>query len=595
MVTEQVQLRGYGWVPELPDWRDKIYSPPPGIDATALTDLRPQMPPIYDQGQLGCHDEKTEVLTERGWQRWTDYDGSLLGTVSPLTHTLEFQAPTALQAYEYDGPMYYVDRRSLDFALTPNHRMYARRWNERARTLSPDYEFREVQDIGWYAGLLAAPSGFAGTHLQRLKIGRREYNGDDLLALLALIASDGWVGGADSNWNTVSFCCFRDDRLPMVRELAGKLGLHETPDRAGVWKWSDEALANWLRANLYTGPIYRSPYKRVPDLVRVASQQQIEKFLQFFGDQHIDSKGARQFYSSSRRMVDDLQELLLRIGKRSGIYEREPRSTTMADGRRIEADHCVADITITEWRTNSLSIEKKRTIGTDHYQGPVFCATVPNSTLITRRNGSVLISGNSCTANGICTLIRFSTKKNGGRDKDFPPSRLFVYYNERDMEGTVSVDAGAFARDGIKSIASIGVTSEWQWPYDISRFAVKPPPKTYRVALWHEAISYARVPQNEAAMKACLAEGFPIGIGASLYDSFESAEVAQTGIVPMPSPNEGMVGGHYFCIVGVTDTHWICQNSWGPDWGDHGYFYMPLAYLTDSNLSDDLWTIRLFS
>ena len=80
----------------------------------------------------------------------------------------------------------------------------------------------------------------------------------------------------------------------------------------------------------------------------------------------------------------------------------------------------------------------------------------------------------------------------------------------------------------------------------------------------------------------------------TVYASFESPEVAKTGIVPMPSTNEQVVGGHAVMAVGYDDStrEFIVRNSWGTTWGIKGYFMMPYAYLMDTNLADDFWTIR---
>jgi C1A family cysteine protease len=71
--------------------------------------------------------------------------------------------------------------------------------------------------------------------------------------------------------------------------------------------------------------------------------------------------------------------------------------------------------------------------------------------------------------------------------------------------------------------------------------------------------------------------------------------VAQTGIVPMPSPQEQLLGGHCVVAVGYDDAQqrFIVRNSWGEGWGKNGYCTMPYAYLTDTDLSSDFWTIRL--
>jgi C1A family cysteine protease len=111
----------------------------------------------------------------------------------------------------------------------------------------------------------------------------------------------------------------------------------------------------------------------------------------------------------------------------------------------------------------------------------------------------------------------------------------------------------------------------------------------------HKAIGYQAVDQNLADMKGCLSSGYPFVFGFTVYESFESDAVSETGNVPMPGADEAMKGGHAVLAVGYDDKDnvFICRNSWGAEWGEAGYFYMPYAYLLDSNLSADFWTIRV--
>src|ERR1700675_1643799 len=190
----------------------------------------------------------------------------------------------------------------------------------------------------------------------------------------------------------------------------------------------------------------------------------------------------------------------------------------------------------------------------------------------------------SCTANAIGGAIEFDRLKQSL--PDFVPSRLFIYYNERVIEGTVASDSGAMIRDGIKSVASQGACPEPEWPYDIAKFAQRPSAKAYSDAVTDRAISYQSLVQDLNQMKGCLASGYPFVFGFTVYESFEGPQVAKTGIVPMPSTNEQAVGGHAVVAVGYDDNRqmFIVRNSWGASWGQKGYFLMPYTYLIQTGL-----------
>jgi C1A family cysteine protease len=200
----------------------------------------------------------------------------------------------------------------------------------------------------------------------------------------------------------------------------------------------------------------------------------------------------------------------------------------------------------------------------------------------------------SCTANAIAAAIEFDEMKEKLADA-FEPSRLFIYYNERVIEGTVSSDSGAQIRDGVKSVATIGYCPETpDWPYDPADFAKTPPKKAFTDAAKHKIVSYQRVARELNQMKGCLAAGYPFVFGFSVYESFESPAVGQSGHCPMPSPNESMIGGHAVVAVGYDDANswFVVRNSWGAEWGMAGYFTLPYAYLTQRGLASDFWTIR---
>jgi len=199
----------------------------------------------------------------------------------------------------------------------------------------------------------------------------------------------------------------------------------------------------------------------------------------------------------------------------------------------------------------------------------------------------------SCTANSVGGLCEFVDKKIG-TDEVIKPSRLFIYYNTRKIEGTVGEDSGAYLRDVMKAINRWGYPSEELWPYETTKFTRKPPSSVYDAAKPSRIEAYSRVEQNIKHMKACLAEGFPFVLGFTVYESFESESVTKTGIMTMPMHSEVAMGGHAVLAVGYDDERqkFIVRNSWGEEWGDRGYFYMPYDYLINEDLAADFWTIR---
>lgn len=198
----------------------------------------------------------------------------------------------------------------------------------------------------------------------------------------------------------------------------------------------------------------------------------------------------------------------------------------------------------------------------------------------------------SCTAHGITGALRFNRIKQGLGDQ--PLSRLQLYYDERKKEGTIDEDAGAEIRDGIACVKKNGVAAEAVWPYDISKFKVAPPAECYDHKGETRAIIGQRVQVSPYHIKAALASGFPIVIGITVYAGFEGSVATRTGVIPMPEAGEEVVGGHCMYAVGYGQRpgYITVANSWGTEWGDSGFAYIPEAYLGSPELGGDYWIIR---
>ncbi len=196
----------------------------------------------------------------------------------------------------------------------------------------------------------------------------------------------------------------------------------------------------------------------------------------------------------------------------------------------------------------------------------------------------------SCTANAITSGLGEYLQKISG--KQFTPlSRLYLYWWERFMEGTVDEDSGAEIRDGMKIFQQLGSSPEIDFPYDITTFTNQPSPKAILEGISFKISEYHRI-QNLTALKTALAEGYPVVTGMEVYESFESDAATRTGIIPMPnSNNEKLLGGHAVLAVGYNENKQqvIMRNSWGESWGDKGYFYIPYSYFSVGYVID-MWT-----
>ena len=197
----------------------------------------------------------------------------------------------------------------------------------------------------------------------------------------------------------------------------------------------------------------------------------------------------------------------------------------------------------------------------------------------------------SCSAHAILACYTF---EHGGG----PWSRLDLYYQERLLEDSVNEDSGAMMRDGIKVLADSGVGLEEDWPYVISKFKEAPPEKEIQEASDNKIITYSSL-QSADDYKTCLASGYPFAIGIQIFATFESDHVAAFGVVPMPTYGDQCLGGHAVTVIGYDSNfrghgkaYYELRNSWGPQWGDHGYFWLPAEYLEDPRLASDAWTIR---
>ncbi|UJR25846.1 hypothetical protein I4U23_007196 [Adineta vaga] len=204
----------------------------------------------------------------------------------------------------------------------------------------------------------------------------------------------------------------------------------------------------------------------------------------------------------------------------------------------------------------------------------------------------------ACAANAFAGAIEYIIKRRAGHNVNV--SRLFIYYNgrmiqQRSFEVT---DGGASKRTIALGLRKFGVCAEFVWPYERNYIDQRPPAHVYDAASQISVVVLS-VPRDLQAMKACLSNEVPFLIGIRLLPQATNEAKYNNGYVSMPNPNDPKilsVPTHAVLVVGYDDRtgHFIVRNSWGDDWGQNGYFYIPYQYVLENslvNVADGVWAI----
>ena len=214
----------------------------------------------------------------------------------------------------------------------------------------------------------------------------------------------------------------------------------------------------------------------------------------------------------------------------------------------------------------------------------------------------------SCTANAGVGMVEYFERRAFGKHTD--ASRLFLYKTTRNMMQQTG-DTGAFLRTAMGALVLFGLPPEEYWPYNIADFDTEPTAFCYAYAQNYQAISYYRLdpPGTKATdlltrIKTNLAAGLPSMFGFTVYSSINQADAAGRKI-PYPTKGEKIEGGHAIVVAGYDDKMkilntasgakattgaFLIRNSWGTNWGDKGYGWLPYEYVL-TGLADDWWSL----
>lgn len=334
---------------------------------------------------MDCFDKDTEVLTNEGWKLWPAVTGEeSFATVNLATDTLEYQRASVLVEKEYNGPMVFLDNKAQQL-VTPNHRMVVYQRNDNYTTPV----IREAQDLKLWDKIKLSCSNWKGSSFELPFEG---CSAEDFAEVLGWWVAEGsLLHPYDCNKyrKGVTISQVKEDRKEELRELLDRM--------PQAWNYVGSSFQCTNKAFYdYLKPLGLSGNKYVPQEIKNASKNVIEAFLRgyFAGDGWLQSNGAQASASISKQLTDDIQELMFKVGRPGNVLVRKAKAYTI---RGRFGTNTKDQYWFIESKVKTAMLRDSRNTSNvyeQHYEGKVYCATVPNGTLVVRRNGKLSVSGN---------------------------------------------------------------------------------------------------------------------------------------------------------------------------------------------------------
>lgn len=365
------------------------------IADTIVEGLQPRGVAVVIEAEHLCYDQETEILTDEGWRKFAALGDERVAQIDPQTLEMTFARPLAKVAYRYSGPMYRYHSDCVDLLVTPDHRMLVKSEWHFYRGGGP-WRFVPARAIP-SRGKCILPQAclWSGTAVaDTYKLAGRDIAGDDYLRFMGIWLSEGCTyEKPDHKGYMVVVSQAPGEVADRIRALFNRLPWNwwENSTPAGVRQFiiADKALYETL------APFGKTGDKHIPADVKNATPEQLRLFMEWYGmgDEHrYDRNLPRwQYVSKSPQLIDDIQEVLIRLGIAGGVqtYGNYARLETRTHKRQEGAGY--------KWY-GMLTPEHRSVVD---YEGMVYCVTVPTGAVLVRRNGKTAVSGNCMTMRGI--------------------------------------------------------------------------------------------------------------------------------------------------------------------------------------------------
>lgn len=395
----------------------------------------PQRAELEAKYGYDCYAADTEFLTSNGWKSFDEITISdRLATVfvrrgadpdAAMAHRsflgVEYQVPIDRFDAVYNGPMYHVTGQHTDSLVTPNHRMLFQKVERKSGIRSSEWLLEEASVLPDTFDVLVSPIPKTSTYSNQdifrgIPVPPRAY-----LTLMGWYLSDGCaVFDTDGDMSVKSVRCSQKPGGKLSWHMARWHGAHGEAANSSLYQYArdpnsynpephEERVLDVRHPEIAGRIVTECGFKetkRIPryafDLSRNLMEHLLLGLLRGDGTkrEHKTKEGSFIYYSKSRALAGDVQQLAMMSGWETAMWGPYPSEDV--DGRVVEMHqvHLRRDVRTRRF-IRSQNVKKIEVSGQR-----IVCFTVPNGTLITRRNGKVAIHGNSKHALHLVRLLR---------------------------------------------------------------------------------------------------------------------------------------------------------------------------------------------
>jgi len=349
---------------------------------------------------FGCFDDQTEILTNDGFKFFKDLNkNERVATINKQGY-LEYKKPVKYMEYDFDGKLMCAEGHQVNYAVTPNHQLYTSKPNKE------DFNITIACDTYKKNFRIKKNAYWMGKEKKMFKIGSKSIFMDDWLKFFGFWLAEGWTtkNKFKQKSGNITDCM----QIGVVHKKSAKIldtlekamvyaGFNVKRDDRGQLRIYNKELWNYLR------PLGGAGEKYIPEEIKKLSSRQLKILLDHYliGDGSIEASGRIRATTVSKKLVDDLTEIALKIGWSANYYLKEQKDVVI-EGRKIPVDRQLPCYTISFLRSEGKKNCLRPKVFPKHqfekeYKGKVYDVEVPNHTLYVRRNGKCMWSGNSTT------------------------------------------------------------------------------------------------------------------------------------------------------------------------------------------------------